>query len=392
MGALPRAVMGNIPVVHEVCTSVGSLGDAIVGRPDKARRRWKAYAEESFFGSGIYAAVEGCKGNKQRARELGKGMGRATGKIICGGGILKEVPILHELATCGESLGDVIGGGECKKAAARWEMYAEESVFGSSIYAAVESSQNNHEHTKQLMMGCRKAAAKGVITMGAVVATVGVTIATAGAGTGVAVAAAGTTGAASGASATAGVQAVDGEIEPGDVVASALLGGAAGCIGGRLAAARGARPILGPTQDVAIARCISSVHPVSMGSMLMHVRERARARRYRSACTHPLEEETLQSVPTQAVLPHATYHAAASLVSEPPKCAVVVAKQPEGQVEECPICLEPQDLEEEADEASVLCGRGCAHRFHRLCLEEWRVSCETHGVEFLCPLCRTALE
>merc|ERR1712093_831855 len=126
MGAAFRHVtMGNIPVLHEVQCSFGSLGDVITGKPAAARQRWHTYAEESFFGSGIYAAVEASRGDRERARELGKGMGRATGKIICGGGVLRDLPVLHELATCGESLGDMIGGGDEISAAKRWTSYAE---------------------------------------------------------------------------------------------------------------------------------------------------------------------------------------------------------------------------------------------------------------------------
>merc|ERR1711998_528850 len=149
--------MGNLPVVHEVCTSVGSLGDAIVGRPDKARQRWTHYAEESFFGSGIYAAVEASKGNHVRANELGKGMGRATGKIICGGGLLRDVPILQELATCGESLGDMIAGGDHNSARLRWDNYAEGSVVGSGIYSIVEAHRGQQAHARALHQACGKA-------------------------------------------------------------------------------------------------------------------------------------------------------------------------------------------------------------------------------------------
>ena len=220
-----RPNMGNIPVVHEVCTSFGSLGDAVVGKPENARQRWRDYAEESFFGSGIYAAHEARLGNKERARELGKGMGRATGKILCGGGLLKEIPVLHELATCGASLGDMIGGGDQHSARDRWEEYKEESVLGSGIQAAIEHKHGNQERSRELRRAMGRASTKAGITAGCTAGAIAVTIATAGAGTGVAIAASASAGSACGAAATAGVQAVDGKINSADVIGSMLLGG-----------------------------------------------------------------------------------------------------------------------------------------------------------------------
>ena len=71
--------MGNIPVVHETMTSLQSLGHAVAGDIASARRVWGDYAERSIVGSGVYSAIEACKGNHERARCLGQGMGRATG-------------------------------------------------------------------------------------------------------------------------------------------------------------------------------------------------------------------------------------------------------------------------------------------------------------------------
>ena len=106
-------------------------------------------------------------GDLDRARELGKGMGRATGKALLLGGVLKDVPLFHELATCGESLGDMIGGGDRESAEKRWDNYANQSFFGSGIYAAHEARIGNIEHAQELGKGMAKAAGKGVITAGA---------------------------------------------------------------------------------------------------------------------------------------------------------------------------------------------------------------------------------
>jgi len=127
--------MGNLPVIHEVGTSFVSLGNAITGHPKKARKRQNNYAKESVIGSYVAAGVELCKGNEDKAEEYLKGKGRATGKAVVGGGILRDIPVFHELATCGESLGDVIGGGDTKSAEKRWETYVESSVIGGGIGA-----------------------------------------------------------------------------------------------------------------------------------------------------------------------------------------------------------------------------------------------------------------
>ena len=43
--------MSKIPVVDEVVRSVQSLGDAIVGKPDRARSRWENWTDDSFIGT-----------------------------------------------------------------------------------------------------------------------------------------------------------------------------------------------------------------------------------------------------------------------------------------------------------------------------------------------------
>ena len=113
-------------------------------------------------------AHEARLGNVERAEELGRGMGRATGKALLGGGILRDVPVFHELATCGESLGDMIGGGDDQSARRRWDNYANQSVVGSGIYAAHEARLGREDHARELGIGMGKAAGKGAITVAAV--------------------------------------------------------------------------------------------------------------------------------------------------------------------------------------------------------------------------------
>ena len=237
--------MANLPVVHEVTTLFQSLGDAITGDPDRAADRWKTYAEQSVIGSGVYAAVEAARGNEERAIELGKGMGRATGSALLGGGAFGNVPVFHELATAGNSLGDVIGGGDTKTAAQRWGHYAENSVIGTGVYAAVEAGKGNTERAEEL----RKNMGKAAISAGITTAAVAATIATGGAAASLGAAATAGVGAAVGAGVSAGVAAAEqalrkDKIEAGEVVAAALMGGVGGAVGGgivgRAAASRAA--------------------------------------------------------------------------------------------------------------------------------------------------------
>lgn len=237
--------MANLPVVHEVTTLFQSLGDAITGDPDRAANRWNTYAEQSVIGSGVYAAVEAARGNEERAIELAKGMGRATGSALLGGGAFGNVPVFHELATAGNSLGDVIGGGDTKTAAQRWSHYVENSVIGTGVYAAVEAGKGNTERAEELGKNMGKAAISAGITTAAVAAT----IATGGAAASLGAAATAGVGAAVGAGVSAGAAAAEqalrkDKIEAGDVVAAALMGGVGGAVGGgivgRAAASRAA--------------------------------------------------------------------------------------------------------------------------------------------------------
>ena len=268
--------MGNLPVVHEVTTSFQSLGDAITGDLDGAANRWKTYAEQSVIGSGVYAAFEAARGNKERAIELGKGMGRATGSALLGGGLLRNVPVFHELATAGDSLGDVIGGGDTETAAQRWGDYAENSVIGSGVYAAVEAGKGNTDRAEELGKNMGKAAISAGITTAAVAAT----IATGGAAAPLGAAAAAGVGAAVGAGVGAGTAAAEqalrkDKIEAGDVLAAALMGGVGGAVGGGMAgrAAAGRAAVaadvanLAEVEAVAARMAAGEVHPAILAEI-----------------------------------------------------------------------------------------------------------------------------
>ena len=232
--------MGNVPVVHEVGTSFASLGDAITGHPEKARERWRTYAQESFDGSYVASVAEVCKGNPDKAEEYLKGMGRATGKIVLGGGLLRDVPVFHELAVCGESLGDVIGGGDTKSAEKRWETYAESSLIGGGIAALGAKIAGDDEEAKKFAKGCGKATLRFGVTAAGIAATAATGGLAAPYGVAASAAAGATVGGATGAASTALVQVIDkGKVDDaGAVVGSGLFGGVVGGVSDGIAAKR----------------------------------------------------------------------------------------------------------------------------------------------------------
>jgi len=115
--------MGNLPVIHEVGTGFQALGDHALGQPDKARERWDNYCKESVLGSLATVTTERRKGSNEKAGKYLRGFGRAAGKALLGGGLLRDVPVFHELAVCGESLGYVIGEGDVETARESWTTY-----------------------------------------------------------------------------------------------------------------------------------------------------------------------------------------------------------------------------------------------------------------------------
>lgn len=53
--------------------------------------------------------------------------------------------------------------------------------------------------------------------------------------------------------------------------------------------------------------------------------------------------------------------------------------------DECAICLEPLDGDEERGQEEVL---GCGHRYHDLCVDRWLCKCQEKGLLPTCPMCR----
>lgn len=392
-------------MIHEVTTSFRSLGDAVTGNPQAARDRWDVYANESFFGSGIWAAIEASRGNHDHANELGKGMGRSTGKILLGGGLLRDLPVLHELATCGDSLGDMIGGGDHASARKRWDYYAEESVVGSGIYAIVETSRGQLAHARALHQGCGKASAKAGITLVATAATVGTTVATMGAGAPIAIAVGATVGATAGGAATAGVQAVDGTRNPGDIVGNALLGGATGAIAGGIVARAGASG--GTYAGAATAAEVEAVGISHASTLTVATRISAASAATVAGYGHNKLLEVRRRIwDRRGVVPEPVEVQKVDLNGDLEDWDALTEDLQELGLDlehpvECSICLE-DTLTLPGIMRVHRCGQCCnihgedegccQHMFHRGCIEEWRDACSAQGEDFTCPICRRVLK
>lgn len=231
--------MVNIPIIHEAVTAVQSLGDAITGDTKGARQRWEDYSEQSVIGSGVKAAACAVQGDMEGANRCGKGMGRATGSALLGGGMLRNVPVLQELATCGDSLGDMIGGGNDEMARQRWKDYSEGSVIGSGARSAVAAYHGDIDEAQRLGKACGASALSGAVTAAAVAATVATGGAAAPAGAAMATAAGGAVGATTGVVGTLAENAIRGDdSKSGDLVASGIMGAASGAVAGRVAASK----------------------------------------------------------------------------------------------------------------------------------------------------------
>lgn len=219
--------MGNLPVIQELGTGFQALGDHVTGNPEKARERWDNYYHESVVGSAWAGAVERAKGNEDKAKEYFRGFKRATGKAIFGGGLLRDVPVFHELAVSGESLGDIISSGDTAAARTRWRMYLESSVIGGSLGTVAATVSGDKERAQKLGRGFVKAG----LRFGVAGISLGATASTAGAAAlyGVASTATGAVvGVLTGAASTAATQVIDeGEVhDPSAVIGNGLFGGA----------------------------------------------------------------------------------------------------------------------------------------------------------------------
>ena len=217
--------MGNLPVIHEVGTCFQALGDHALGHPEKARERWDNYCKESVLGSLVTVATEIRKGNSENAARYLRGFGRAAGKALLGGGLLRDVPGFHELATCGESLGYVIGEGDVESARESWKTYLESSVIGAGIGMLAARNAGYHEAAERRRQGFIRAMARfGVLglTVAAAVATGGNA---ASYGIVASVVAVIVLGGGIGAASTAATQIIDnGEVDLGAIVGNGLFG------------------------------------------------------------------------------------------------------------------------------------------------------------------------
>ena len=221
-------------MVQEVSTVVMVTGDLLCGDRRKAKKRTDGYFKQSVVGSLVAGTVEKVKGNDDEAKKFYKGCGRATGRAICGGGFMENVPVFHELSTVGKSLGEVIAC-DPENIQKHVEGYVENSVIGSFVGACVEDLKGNKERRNELLKNSGKAAISAAVSGGAMAATA----ITGGAAAPLGVAASAAVGGAMGATTSVLAQRTndilynDGKPSSGgDYVGGALLGGTLGAISG----------------------------------------------------------------------------------------------------------------------------------------------------------------
>jgi len=223
-----------LPGLHEIGTAFSSIGKLVTGDVKGAGEVWEKYSEESVIGSGVRSAYHGITGDKEEAARIAKGMGRATGRALTGGGLLSEIPVFKELDKAGKSLGDVLGGGDTESARKRWtEEYVEEYCDGSNW-------------------------AKAGVQAATVAGGIGVTLLTGGLATAPFYAAVSGAGAGLGVANNAANQGIDiaagkkDKFDSGELVGSGLTGGAMAAIGGKVNRAMD-RAVLKSAQNAELA-------------------------------------------------------------------------------------------------------------------------------------------
>jgi len=279
---------------------------------------------------------------------------------------------------------------------------AAHSVAGSGIYAMVQDRVGNREDAIELRKEMGKAGAKAGITAGVVAATVGVTISTAGMGMPAAIATGAAAGAAAGAGATAGVQAIEGKVNPGDVVGNGLMGMTAGAVAGGVTSQVAARAIAADVEAVAIGEAVGT-RPLVMSAatravvgagagglsrcviddMLEATRTRVQQRR-----ESPVEECTENNIYTNLYETqfnpalNSTYNIMPDEV-EMLECAICLETEAE-----CPGIVKVHRCTKHCESDDSSC---CPHAFHRDCIQEWRIVCNQRNEPFTCPECRRFL-
>ncbi|KAI8901505.1 hypothetical protein BC833DRAFT_124770 [Globomyces pollinis-pini] len=173
----------------------------------------------------------------EEAHRLGKNMGKTTIKAVNLTAILPgTLPVIHEIATCFESLADVVIEQDAAMARQRWEDYSEQSIVGSGVKSAAAAVCGDMEEARRLGINMGKATAHASVG----VAAIGVTIATAGAAAPLGVAASAAFGATVGTGSSMASNAIGKVIEnetinAGDMVGDGLIGGILGGAGGYVA-------------------------------------------------------------------------------------------------------------------------------------------------------------
>jgi hypothetical protein len=133
---IPLSQMVRIPLLHETMTVASAGAMVVTGNRQAAAKAIEDWKSESVVGSGVLAVLGA---DTREAGAYARGFRRAAGKAVLGGGILRNVPVFHELATTGEALADVVGDGDTQAASKRFTAYKEEALLATSAQMVLEN-------------------------------------------------------------------------------------------------------------------------------------------------------------------------------------------------------------------------------------------------------------
>lgn len=174
---LPQMV--KFPLLHETMTMASASAMAVTGNQESAKRSIEDWKNESVVGSTIMLGATAAMGGEQHEIDgYARGLRRAVGKAALGGGVFRDVPVFHELATTGDALADITGDGDFVSAAKRFEEYNETSFFATGGRMAICNSAGDADEAERLQPKFERAGQKAVVRGATATATVAVAVGT----------------------------------------------------------------------------------------------------------------------------------------------------------------------------------------------------------------------
>ena len=177
---IPKPV--KLPIMHEIITTAHTAITYVkTGDLDAAAEKVEEYRRESVIGSAVAStSAYLIHGDEAAGSQYAKGFRRAAGSAVLGGGLFRDVPVCHELATLGDTAAEYLGGDEDAgdKSYKAWEEYSEKSVFGTGVKVAAAKVTGAEAEAERLMGNWGEASKKAVVRGAAAAANVGLMVGT----------------------------------------------------------------------------------------------------------------------------------------------------------------------------------------------------------------------